>query len=946
MATNEPAHTEPPEAQAGTPSAPLHNTPHHAAGPDTHPRDATQRLSLDPTKADEATPASPIPYKSPSEHTKRTPSTPTNDDVNRDLSSPSTPATDKGGSDGAKVTAADAQLTRLRRAAAFSRGDRWTLGSSRVWNRFEWALRSGMASGFGAVVVLTAVLADEIPLTVLVPIIACLGAQQSIGATLAFASVALKATLAVAVPISLIALAFEERSAAVFWVAAFFVLVCTHVLSTQVGAKKLTLAFGSVNLWLWWQAEATFDDWHFPFSMFKTVGAGCFCALLAVVLPFPRTGWAFARRRRENAHTLTARIFAEFTAAVVNTRGSDAAGVDGVVHLGLLDELIPALQAMSAAAEYETLLLRGATSFFASITIIPGCLCQLDVCKELRVLQHDVAVLQSIATALHSLKGQVSNISTMRLKSPTLHERQMVFLKVPLIELCVEIADFLHKTDGSAISTEQTERLQTALNSLVAAMTACRTQLLYTDKVPLSPDTFIRLKTFIFYVKQFSELLITSHTESVRLNGETAEFTPFKDVFLTPWVYCLTEGKGIGLKAWSIISGEKSGLRDLLESTKTVCALLGSLGASIGLDLTPSFWAPITVGFISAPNAGGSFGAAMNRLQGTVFGSTFGYIVVRTVTTGGWELGACFTAWSVLSGYVKAGDPKYSYTGAVASLTAAIVLFGYNPETGGSHLGHESLDELAFSRIQQTLLAAVIYMVCVYAVSPIRPSQLIRAGLKDSLGLLQEVLRSMVSTYVGENRYADQEKVVGEAGRYAAGVRAQRALLPESEDEIMLWRAPFHAEAFKAVLADEAELANFLTAMVHSWVAMKEHSGSLDALQTSLDPLLEELLVCVSELLHDMSILAEVGGSGVCADAVSRSLARTSGAASAVASRFYANANEHTRILDAPVISNDAAEALYIFLQSFHSISAQLAPLNTHLRALRVKEQTWALGIV
>lgn len=123
------------------------------------------------------------------------------------------------------------------------------------------------------------------------------------------------------------------------------------------------------------------------------------------------------------------------------------------------------------------------------------------------------------------------------------------------------------------------------------------------------------------------------------------------------------------------------------------------------------FWAPMTVAFVADPSLGATFHVSIMRLQGTVFGSLFSYVVLlwlEDVPVAASFLLALFVG---LATYVRT-NPTLTYGGTVAAFTSALIMLAPKGDT--------SLQQYALARVEHTLVGIVCFMIAANALWPSR----------------------------------------------------------------------------------------------------------------------------------------------------------------------------------------------------------------------------------
>eukprot|EP01063_Lacrimia_lanifica_P017852 TRINITY_DN24838_c0_g1_i1.p1 TRINITY_DN24838_c0_g1~~TRINITY_DN24838_c0_g1_i1.p1 ORF type:complete len:834 (+),score=238.13 TRINITY_DN24838_c0_g1_i1:86-2587(+) len=826
------------------------------------------------------------------------------------------------------------------RSEAATTADWCTFGNSRVWNRCEAAARCGLAAALASVVVLQPATAAVLPLAApLAAILAVIAVQNTLGATIGFTVTAVRAAAAVALPCSLVALT-APATPAVFWIAAVLILVPVHYLS-EYPAKKLVLAFGVLALYIRWKSDGE-REWYIGFSVLSTLLAACACAVAAVVLPFPRTGWAVADRRRRNASALVAQVYSELVTSLVCASGYEQVLADSAVHLDVLTDLIPALRTAAASAEWESRVWVAARSAAAVATVVPAFCFERTSMHEYHKLAADVGALTRLTKTLETISLRVGDVNAARLRSEDNHAAQLKYFRDPLLALDRGVSGVLSGScDAAAV--------RDALRAMDDATLSCRTELIYKAKRNVSPEDKLSLKMVVWHVRRLAEVLLEAQDASGRL--EATAWTPFRDVFLAPLLWfadALADRGAKGLKGLNRLAQcEKD--HELFESLKTVAALLVAIAASEGFGWTPSFWAGLTVAFISSPTASGSLATSLNRVLGTVFGSAYGYIVMRSFSPEPWGLGVMFSVWCVAAGYVRAGAPRYAYSGVVAQLTAAIVLFDFDLNEQQSSFGHASVEHFAFQRIQQTIFAAFVYLVLVYSIDPVRPSATVRGGVRLTLTSLNHVLHALLDAFAasaaGDGR-AKASAVEGLLAEVVQAVETQVKSLPETVDEIDLWRPAFPTDGFKGLLAEEVGASTAVSEAVRASATFARPSPEFAKLLVPVAKECSALADAFDAVLNTLVVVADAKNSNIYADDLTHGVDSLQRSSAAVMASFYATMNSHIQAVEVPGTTNDEVEAYSLFVQSVRDVTNHVVALSRALRAFKVKEHAQRYRLV
>ncbi|CAI5502281.1 unnamed protein product [Closterium sp. Naga37s-1] len=218
-------------------------------------------------------------------------------------------------------------------------------------------------------------------------------------------------------------------------------------------------------------------------------------------------------------------------------------------------------------------------------------------------------------------------------------------------------------------------------------------------------------------------------------------------------------------------------------------ALLGGL-----VSPTFDFWAAVTVAFVSGGYQGGSFKASMLRLQGTVAGAVFGYLLVPLTTDRMALLLVALAVWVFFTAFVRTSK-EYGYAGVVAAFTAAIIMLGYpalnspppppalspsspppSPPSSSVSLSDLTVEHYALLRITETCIGLVSVILIELLVFPTRAAALARAELVANITRCRVCAATVAWSYFGGTfggrlggRFGDGPGGVGggrEVGRY------------------------------------------------------------------------------------------------------------------------------------------------------------------------------------
>ncbi|KAL2614098.1 hypothetical protein R1flu_025790 [Riccia fluitans] len=294
-------------------------------------------------------------------------------------------------------------------------------------------------------------------------------------------------------------------------------------------------------------------------------------------------------------------------------------------------------------------------------------------------------------------------------------------------------------------------------------------------------------------------------------------------------------------------------------------SLAMSIGAIAGIlyDKRFAFWAMVALGFIIQNHQGGVFRMANLRLQGTVIGSIYAYLMVIIIHNHPDYVLVALIPWVVLLSYLRFSK-LFGPAGVIAGLTAAIVMLGSNGAP---------IQDLAVIRITENFIGVLALILVESLVFPDRAIILARKELVSSLVDLRDCVKEVVKAYTGNFCDEHRKSVAGRIKQLESALRAKIAeqvkLQSEAVNEPELWNNPFPAEPYAQLVQIQSRMLDLLHFMVLSFHAASEETlgsqirklvgplqGSLDALEdevwSSLH-LLQGLLQCTRKKIDLMS---------------------------------------------------------------------------------------------
>eukprot|EP01059_Diplonema_ambulator_P030654 TRINITY_DN5336_c0_g1_i1.p1 TRINITY_DN5336_c0_g1~~TRINITY_DN5336_c0_g1_i1.p1 ORF type:complete len:787 (+),score=135.10 TRINITY_DN5336_c0_g1_i1:461-2821(+) len=771
---------------------------------------------------------------------------------------------------------------------------------------------------------------NKIPSVVLIPILAILGTSRTLGETINFVGVVLNTgvpTIAISVLWNLIV----PRNDAAFWLGLFFLGIPLHLVSSPPG-KRLALALLAIFMWTWWRGlphpghfEGRFKPYYYPSYFFGTIGCAVGVALVSVCLPYPRTAKRKALKVEKDMRRLAAVVFKDIVCTVSSKREAGQDFLDSQVHLHRLAALMPVLKQAVDEAEVEEVVKRYIVTVLCVITVVPAvCGWHKEVLsqKPLKKLHKTVVLMHEIIPLLSALSNAVDNMEDANAKTNAFHLDTMKYIRKQLAQLSNLGGMIMITPDDEELYPQLSEELTNLGNHLLK----WRVNEFYKGNRPMLPEKGTHLKSFLFSVRRFCKVLIEVHGCTL---ADTEAPTTL-EVLISPAIHYFGH---IQLACVKLKGTTKA---DCIETLKTIIPYVGSLGVAIVGGMNPAYWAPVTVALICSSSAAGSLNTAVNRIQGTIFGSTYGYIVLRTFhNPPSYVYGIAFSLWCVVAGYVRS-SPKYGYGGLVAALTAALIIFGYNPATGGSKLGHSSVDEEAFSRIQQTLTACVLYMASNVLIAPTDPADDLKTNLQRVLLTAKDITSKVLHGYIHSEFELDLRPDVHNIGD---SCKLQGMLLGEVEVVPVLWRGAFPVEEYRAVLGDQWKLHASLRELCTSFHDMSVHHDDsvYKHLRETHTPTLETINKKLSLYLKHISYPTIYPPPSVAS--LYHSLRTLS---DLLVSSFHSTliTLKDLRARPSQILSTDFIESVHCFIQAIYSIIHTTCRMSKNLRSFRLTEHS------
>jgi bacterioferritin-associated ferredoxin len=253
-----------------------------------------------------------------------------------------------------------------------------------------------------------------------------------------------------------------------------------------------------------------------------------------------------------------------------------------------------------------------------------------------------------------------------------------------------------------------------------------------------------------------------------------------------------------------------------------------AVAGALGWALTGNgSWATLTVSFVGTREGsavGGSFNTAMLRMQGTVIGALFAFVVVVVlpgtlasgVGAGRLLLLAFFT---FLTTYLRL-NPEYSYAGVVAAFTAYIVALGV-PD-GADPQGARSY---AHRRIEQNVLGLMVLVVVEVVLLPTYASDAGRRAAAETVRATEHAAELVYdASAVGTDCGRCRRRAAADAQTALDDVKdclsAQNTLLVQAAVEPHLWSPKFPLAPYQTLAVDLESVRRILGLMRAALAAM------------------------------------------------------------------------------------------------------------------------------
>eukprot|EP00659_Diplonema_papillatum_P021493 gene21493-33066_t len=369
--------------------------------------------------------------------------------------------------------------------------------------------------------------------------------------------------------------------------------------------------------------------------------------------------------------------------------------------------------------------------------------------------------------------------------------------------------------------------------------------------------------------------------------------------------------------------------QQIREALKTATAVTLTAVLSLEFELTPAAWGPLTVGFLAAPSTSGSLSTAVNRIQGTVFGSLYSYSVLKSASVDNVVVTAAYGGICLLGGYVRAGNENYSYAGMVSILTSAIILTSIKQED------EDTVDDIAFSRTLQTMLACVVYMVVVHLFFPVQARELLFEELDAFAHTLDKSLCSVVELFFPDtqavNATLDWEihEKTHDIAVHALLQHSEklRKLIEEVDDEPSFTGMHIPTDSLRTMVYHTKFAATSLKNMATSVYQLVGSGAELVRFRLQFNQSVIVVLQSVRHLIKYFYLAAPSEPQTIMS-----LINKTHRAMSEMTFAFELAIGDEVRLRDAPAFNTRESEAINCFVQSVYCLAKAICGLGNAYR--------------
>lgn len=293
--------------------------------------------------------------------------------------------------------------------------------------------------------------------------------------------------------------------------------------------------------------------------------------------------------------------------------------------------------------------------------------------------------------------------------------------------------------------------------------------------------------------------------------------------------------------------------RRIRGAVKVAIAMTAAALAGRAVHVDTSFWAPVTVSFVVvAGYQGGSFKVALLRLQGSVLGAIFGYLVLLVGHNSKVGLTTALVAWVTCNAFIRYSSP-FGYAGLVAAFTAPIIVLGY----GSAEDGYE---DFALSRITQTCVGILCFIAVEMVLWPERAVKLVHKELHQCLTSCRFCTAAIVASYMDDECARCRKQAIKDVADLESSISRslalQEVLAKEAVAEPELWHPPFPAEVYNRLIKSQCHILRLLYFMDCSLQATFTENSE-DQMAQLVVPLKEPLQALEKEILASLDSLLD-----------------------------------------------------------------------------------------
>ena len=255
----------------------------------------------------------------------------------------------------------------------------------------------------------------------------------------------------------------------------------------------------------------------------------------------------------------------------------------------------------------------------------------------------------------------------------------------------------------------------------------------------------------------------------------------------------------------------------------SACAAAGVLGWAVSGN---GSWAALTVAMVGTREGeavGGSFNAALLRMQGTVIGAMFSFALV-VLLSGDLASGAgagrliLLAGFAFLTTYLRL-NAEYAYAGIVAAFTAYVVALGIPDDADV-----QTARSYAHKRIEQNLLGLVVLIVVEVFLFPTFAHDAARVAAANTVESARVAAETVYDATVGTDCARCRERAADDAQGALDAVEsklgAQKTLLVQAAAEPHLWSPAFPLAAHQTLATDLENVRRILGLMREALRAM------------------------------------------------------------------------------------------------------------------------------